>query len=127
MAGMARANVESGIGLPCRKGVVELPVHGLIGIDAIVAIAVSGEITTPITCDTCPVEAVACVMPGRHIFDDNVICQDFKTIVELIMPIQDNRIAVAPTYGDVRRFHHDRFVVSAISARTRPDEYQVSC
>src|SRR5215469_13571766 len=101
MAGMARANVESGIGLPCRKGVVELPVHGLIGIDAIVAIAVSGEITAPITSDTGPVEAVACVMPGCHIFNDNVICQDLKTIIELILAVQDNRIAVAPTYSDV--------------------------
>src|SRR5258708_10451482 len=123
---MTRADVETRIWLSCRQVVVKLTVCRIIGVDTIVSIGIGRQITSPVTADAFPIKTIVTIVASRHIFEDNIVCEYLKAIVELELTVQNHAIAIPATHGNIRGFYRDCFMVIAVWTRTRSYRDQVS-
>src|SRR5215471_6175223 len=97
---------------------VELTVDRTVSINPIVTIVISREITSAIPFDTCPIKAITHIVTSRHIFDDNIISQHLKAIVEFVLTIQDHCITIAATDRNTGGFYSNSFMVCTIEIVT---------
>src|SRR5258708_12515679 len=90
-----------------------------------VSMRIGEEITGAVTADAGTIKTIVPMVASRHIFEDNIVCEYLKAIVELELTVQDPAIAIPATNGNIRGFYCDGFVVSAVWTRTRSYRDQI--
>ena len=70
---VALPDVEAGVGAARRVRVVELPVLGVVRVDAVVAVAVRGEVRAPVAEDAAPEDPVLGVVAGGEVLDRDTV------------------------------------------------------
>ena len=113
VARVALADVDAGVGAPRGVDVVELALGGVEGVDAVVAVAEGGEVRAAVAVDAGPEEPVGGVVAGRHVLDGDAVGQHPDAVLELELAVEDHRVAVEASDGEVLGLDVDGLVVDA--------------
>ena len=114
VAGIALADVEAGVGAARRVRVVELPVLGVVRVDAVVAVAVHGEVRAAVTEHTVPEEPVLLVVAGGEVLHRHAVgARHEHAVLALELTVEDGGVAVDPTDHDAVGPDLDALLVDA--------------
>src|SRR3546814_10542539 len=75
--------VEAGVGAARCVDVLQLALHRIERVHAVVAVAVGGQVRAAVAGDAGPEEAVDRVVLGRHVLDGDAVGQDPDAVLEL--------------------------------------------
>ena len=102
VAGVALPDVEAGVGAAAPVGVVELSVDGVERVDAVVAVAVGGQVGPPVSLDPGPEEPVDGVVPRGHVLDgDAVGLGHADAVLEFEPAVEDHLVAIEAADGEL--------------------------
>ena len=110
----ALADVEARVGAAAAVAVVELAVVRVERVDAVVAVAVRGQVRPVVVVGAGPEEPVADVVARRHVLDDDALgVEHADPVLELEPAVEDHRVAVDASDRHVRSGDVDRLLVHA--------------
>ena len=110
----ALADVHAGIGATGGVDVVELALHRIEGVHAVVAGAVGGEVRAAVALRPGPEEPVRGVVRGGHVLDRHTLrAQHADAVVEFEVAVEHHRVAVEAADGEVVGGDVDGLVVGA--------------
>ncbi len=114
VAGVAVADVDAGVGAAGGIDVVDLPVHRIERVDAIVTGAVGRKVRAPVPVGSGPKEAVGGEVHRRHVLHGDAFgAQNPHPVVESELSVEDDLIAVEPANGELVGGDVHRLVVGA--------------